>query len=229
MVKVIDLKRFGCVVMIGVLIVVELLVNRFVFSNKSVISLCFQYSKELISFNAPFLANKGNLNNLLKIENLIRFFHPIFATYCVQTLEEQNLYEDNAVVIIYDQKKEHYDSESKQDQIYENIEFQKYLNNIQSNSSFFYNIEIMNQTGYKIDIAMALSTKFKIYNGKRPSILIYHTHTTESYENHSKKFVYTSGTSDRTLDFNYNVVRVGEELKRILERSMDTRCITAKI
>ncbi len=48
------------------------------------------------------------------------------------------------------------------------------------------------------------------------SVLIVHTHTTESYTP-SEKFKYTQTDTDRTTDKNYNMVRVGEEIKNILE------------
>ena len=48
------------------------------------------------------------------------------------------------------------------------------------------------------------------------SVLIVHTHTTESYTP-SEKYSYTQTDTDRTTDKNYNMVRVGEEIKNILE------------
>ncbi|WP_271628557.1 stage II sporulation protein P [Caldicellulosiruptor sp. DIB 104C] len=219
MVKVIDLKRFWYVVFIAILLVIELLVNKFVFSNRELLDLCFKYSKQLIIFNTPFLASKTDISNLIKIENLMRFSHPLFASFNrTQTFEEQSFYEDDAIVINYDQERQDNSKASEENQADDNIEFQKYLKNIRPNGSISYNIEVMNQTEYRIDITKFLNTKFKIYGKVKPSILIYHTHTTESYENPSKNLIYTRGTTDRTLDFNYNVVRVGEELKRILEK-----------
>ncbi|MBQ3021708.1 MAG: stage II sporulation protein P [Clostridia bacterium] len=48
------------------------------------------------------------------------------------------------------------------------------------------------------------------------SVLIVHTHTTESYTS-SPKFSYIPSDTDRTTDKNFNMVRVGEEIKNVLE------------
>ncbi len=48
------------------------------------------------------------------------------------------------------------------------------------------------------------------------SVLIVHTHTTESYIP-SEKFNYVPTDTDRTTDKNFNMVRVGEEIKNVLE------------
>ena len=48
------------------------------------------------------------------------------------------------------------------------------------------------------------------------SVLIVHTHTTESYTP-SRKFSYIPSDTDRTTDKNFNMVRVGEEIKNVLE------------
>ena len=47
------------------------------------------------------------------------------------------------------------------------------------------------------------------------SVLIVHTHTTESYTP-SEKFNYIPTDTDRTTDKKYNMVRVGEEIKNVL-------------
>lgn len=49
------------------------------------------------------------------------------------------------------------------------------------------------------------------------SVLIVHTHTTESYTP-SEKFSYIPSDTDRTTDKNFNMVRVGEEIKNVLEQ-----------
>lgn len=47
------------------------------------------------------------------------------------------------------------------------------------------------------------------------SVLIIHTHTTESYTP-SEKYNYTPTDTDRTTDKDYNMVRVGDEIEKIL-------------
>jgi stage II sporulation protein P len=57
-----------------------------------------------------------------------------------------------------------------------------------------------------------------------PVVLIYHTHTSEAYEP-SKEYNYTPTDVDRTIDPRYSVVRVGKELKDILERDYGIKSI----
>lgn len=80
-------------------------------------------------------------------------------------------------------------------------------------------ITLHNETRYKIDekmIEQMLEQPFKIqFDRKGPVILIYHTHTTEGY-------LKTIGDLDkevaaRTMDERYSVVRVGDELARLLK------------
>lgn len=73
-------------------------------------------------------------------------------------------------------------------------------------------IVIDNQTKYKIDINELLSQPLNFnFNKKGPKVLIYHTHTTESYIN-SLSSLNKSGLPSRNRDPKYSVVRVGDEL-----------------
>lgn len=79
-------------------------------------------------------------------------------------------------------------------------------------------IEIKNYTRHKIDIAKLLKEPLNINLSKKgPKVLIYHTHTTESYvlkeADLGKKDVPSFNSNPK-----YNVVRVGEELARHLEK-----------
>lgn len=73
-------------------------------------------------------------------------------------------------------------------------------------------IAIDNQIKAKIDIDELLRQPLNIsFNKKGPKVLIYHTHTTESFIN-TLGDLNKSGISSRTRDQKYNVVRVGDEL-----------------
>jgi len=216
MVKVVDFKKIVLVATIFFILGTGFLVERLIFFNQTARAVIFRYSKEIISFNLPILSD-GSANEVFKIENLIRFSYPLFAATSVQEIEDSPTYEDDAIVIDYNQDVQKAQKNGQIESQNEYIEFQKYFEN-STQKSGFYNIEVMNQTDYKVDVDTLLKTSFKIFNGKKPSILIYHTHTTESYNTFSQSLVYTPGSTDRTLDFNYNVVRVGEELKKILEK-----------
>ncbi len=216
MVKVVDFKKIVLVATILFVLGIGFVVERLVFLNQAATALLFRYSKEIISFNIPIFSDHF-ANEAFKIENIVRFSYPMFAATNFQEVENAPVYEDNAILIDYNQQTQEEKKNGQAESQDENIEFQKYFEN-STQKKGIYNIEIVNQTDYKIDVDTLLKTNFKIFNGKKPSILIYHTHTTESYNTFSQNLVYTPGTTDRTLDFNYNVVRVGEELKRILEK-----------
>lgn len=59
------------------------------------------------------------------------------------------------------------------------------------------------------------SPQIKLTKGQ-PQVLIYHTHSTESYELEDLGY-YTKGSSARTVDEKYNMLRVGDEIVRQLE------------
>lgn len=58
----------------------------------------------------------------------------------------------------------------------------------------------------------------------RPVVLIYHTHTSEAYKP-SKAYNYTPTDVDRTIDPRYTVVRVGKELKNILDTEYNIKSV----
>ena len=70
-------------------------------------------------------------------------------------------------------------------------------------------IEINNETGY--DLSSAYSPSHIDIDKSGPSVLILHTHTSESYRP-SEGFIYTPTDNDRTEDLNFNVARVGAQL-----------------
>lgn len=79
-----------------------------------------------------------------------------------------------------------------------------------------YNIEIngvkiKNETSFEIDESI-LDTELNI---NKENIVIFHTHTCESYTP-TKQFDYDQTGNFRTTDLNYSVVRVGEELAQNL-------------
>ena len=79
-----------------------------------------------------------------------------------------------------------------------------------------YNIEvsgvkIKNETSFEIDESI-LDTELNI---NKENILIFHTHTCESYTP-TEQFNYEQTGNFRTTDLNYSVVRVGEELTQNL-------------
>ena len=78
-------------------------------------------------------------------------------------------------------------------------------------------VSINNETSYDVDAAdcLAADEHFSA-DGDGPQVLIYHTHGSESYTPDAA-FPYTPTETERTTDTNYNVVRVGDELQKVLE------------
>ncbi len=76
-------------------------------------------------------------------------------------------------------------------------------------------VKISNTTKLKIEPEDFLSPVPQFLSGDF-SVLIVHTHTTESYTP-SQKFNYAPTDTERTTDKNFNMVRVGEEIKSVLE------------
>ena len=76
-------------------------------------------------------------------------------------------------------------------------------------------VEVNSDCGYDTDLPALLEKPLQ-WNLKddAPTVLILHTHGTESYE---KTEAYTESSQYRTLDTGYNVVSVGEALAQILE------------
>lgn len=74
------------------------------------------------------------------------------------------------------------------------------------------NVKIKNQTDYELTEEM-LTPDITIEN---KNIIIFHTHTCESYTT-SEKFPYEQTSSFRTTDLNFTVARVGTELENYLK------------
>ncbi|MCX7614720.1 MAG: stage II sporulation protein P [Clostridiales bacterium] len=79
-------------------------------------------------------------------------------------------------------------------------------------------ITMKNETGYNPDIDALLRTGPSLtLSDKGPQVLIYHTHTSEAYSPNGQD-TYTPDDNDRTLDKRYSVVRVGDEIEKILNK-----------
>jgi len=77
-------------------------------------------------------------------------------------------------------------------------------------------VHVRDETGSQINVDKILSEPLKMTNRKDgPRVLIYHTHTTESYVPTLEQ-IGDADTPSRQRNPAYNVVRVGEELAQIL-------------
>lgn len=71
-------------------------------------------------------------------------------------------------------------------------------------------VEVRNSSGYDVDTAAALLSPLSWeLTGNEPTVLILHTHSTESYVNSEG---YAEAAAYRTLDEKYNVISVGDRL-----------------
>jgi len=79
-------------------------------------------------------------------------------------------------------------------------------------------IEIHNYTSFKINLEQLLKEPFKInFDKKGPKVLIYQTHTSESFVL-KEKDLGKKGLANYNTDPQYNVVRVGDELTKNLKK-----------
>lgn len=76
-------------------------------------------------------------------------------------------------------------------------------------------VSLHNYCGYSVDIPAMLQQPLQWdLTGDEPTVLILHTHATESYKDQ-----YSETASYRTQDINYNVVSVGTYLAQLLEEA----------
>ena len=79
-------------------------------------------------------------------------------------------------------------------------------------------VPIKNETKYNPDLSALLKAGPSLsLSGNGPQVLIYHTHTSEAYAP-SGENSYTPDDNDRTLDKRYSVVRVGDEIEKVLKQ-----------
>ncbi len=78
------------------------------------------------------------------------------------------------------------------------------------------NVSVYNRTSYNVDLAPFLADLPRLTKGAGPQILIYHSHATEAYHPDGDD-VYEPSGDHRTLDVNYNMVRVGREMTQVFE------------
>ena len=82
------------------------------------------------------------------------------------------------------------------------------------------NFYVKNNTDYNLDIGSALKKDlgFKIEKNKKVQVLIYHTHTSESFIDCDVGYYY-SDYYPRTKDTRYNITQVGDEIEKQLKKA----------
>ena len=121
--------------------------------------------------------------------------------------------EENPKVI---NKKTEVSQEEKKTEISKSVNVEAVAErNINENYNITYsNVKIRNQSDYDLTDDVFSFENLELLDNKK--ILIYHTHTCESYTP-SEKYNYTMTGNYRTTDKAYSVVRLGDELTNLLQ------------
>lgn len=202
-VAVISLKNIGKYTMkmgiaIAILLVCSKIVNRVNNNNLHTISYAFIECLDITIPGMKLIEMKqsDNLYNFKKVIEhelaMVNNLKVVSKTEEVQT--EKNT--ENYVV-----------PQTAQTQVLESSVKERYTNS-------FDGVNIKNETEFGLTEDM-LSGDIQIENPKR--ILIYHTHTCESYTP-SESYSYEMTGNYRTTDLNFSVARVGTEFAKILEK-----------
>lgn len=136
--------------------------------------------------------NVSTVNKLLKFELIMANNLKVVAK--TEEKQEEIIEEDYSV------------PENAQTQVLESSVQERYTNS-------YAGVNIKNETDFGLTEEM-LSGEVAIENSKR--VLIYHTHTCESYTP-SENYSYEMTGNYRTTDLNFSVARVGTELAKMLE------------
>lgn len=171
--------------------------------NKNIITLNDIIS---INFSSSVYSSFFNISNKSKIDEttIIGLISPVFVGFTEDNTPE------NKVKKIDNEEKVIANNLGNKITNIEKVEEK----NIPENFNVTYsNVKIRNQSDYEITSDILSYENLDTSWNKK--ILIYHTHTCESYTP-SEKYNYIMTGNYRTTDNNYNVVRVGEELTNIL-------------
>ena len=77
-------------------------------------------------------------------------------------------------------------------------------------------LQLFDMCGYQVDLSALLTQSLSWELAKsEPTVLILHTHATESYTQSGKQ--YAESSAFRTLDESYNMLRVGDAVAQVLE------------
>ena len=129
----------------------------------------------------------------------------------IEEVEEENLPEQVVEEVIAENQEVNVNTDIPQNVITQVIE----ENNIKATyTNDYYGVKIKNSSKYNLTDDI-MKPDIELANNK--DILIFHTHTCESYTP-SDGFNYSMTGNYRTTDLNYSVARVGAELKAFLEK-----------
>lgn len=150
------------------------------------------------------------IENILGVE--LAKIKEIEQTQIIEEDQTENLATENIEQNTEMENETQENTETNTQEILENVETQIVTQNPISESfnSEINGVKIKNETSF--DISNIMATALEI---NKNNILIFHTHTCESYTP-SEKYQYQQTGNFRTTDLNYTVARVGDELSNYL-------------
>lgn len=172
---------------------------------------CVENKEDAVIVAAALTLSKGSY----EFENPDKKVKPVKSEKSVRETEKVNETTEEIRPVVTDFPEDYYNtfadhSDYEKFPVYEEL----YTGVGDKYENFF----VKNATDYDLDIGATLKKElgFKFQDSKKVQVLIYHTHTGESYLDKDVGYYY-SDYYPRTTDNNLNVVRVGEEIVAELE------------
>ena len=203
-----DLLKYG--IKIGLFLIFLFVLKRFFisFSNKELKISKLINESEMIGCLEENISIIKQVNNINKeeLEEKVEKINPLKLVVDIQLEAMNNIKQKDKEEIV---KEENVEVEVKVEQAQTGLNTKVLESNVPNKFTNSYNgVEVKNETEYNLTEEM-LKPDITINN---ENILIFHTHTCESYTP-TPNFEYQQTGTYRTTDLNYNVARVGEELK----------------
>ena len=168
---------------------------------------------ELLSLKSDFKSADLSVKNAFKNDSTDTFSPSGFGGGGYNTVIYRNGTPSD-VLLLMEEAKEMYNSLKKTG----NIKEQQFCTSATGTS--YGNVSVNNRTDESISVKALLNKtpEYKKITKDEPYILVYHTHTTEGYELLDMGW-YSNQYNSRTKDSRKNMVRVGEELVKELEKA----------
>lgn len=219
-----------------ILLIIIFLTKYFLYNRKKFVNnkINIEFSK-YIEEEIPYIKTSSDIENLSNKENQINIYLKKTLKAELSSLEliendGENLKTNKQIGNLQNTEngkiEENQTADSNQNNIIQNVENVNLVDSSQNAdtqittqnpiaenfNAKYKKVKIRNQTSYQLTEEI-LNPNINIDN---KNILIFHTHSCESYTP-SEKYQYTQTGNFRTTDLNYSVVRVGTELENYLK------------
>lgn len=133
-----------------------------------------------------------------------------------EKIQEKNETSNEMGQNVKNESKENHDEERDVEFAKENVKTEIITKNpiIDAYTKKYNGVKIKNETSFDLTKEDLRYEELKI---DKTNIILFHTHTCESYTS-SQEYTYMPTGNFRTTDFNYSVVRVGDELTKYLKK-----------